>query len=123
MYKAGPQVSETLGCSSRTGESQNMARKIGDVTGEAHNYSRDDFIDALDGVTEQSTEIANGIKNGDIKMNVLGDELFESYLVVSSDTKAVAVGDQLYVRSSSETIFSDVVHEGTHVDDYLSGDL
>lgn len=100
---------------------ENIARKVGGTTGEIHYYTREEIIDALDGVTKESTEVANGIRNKDIKINVLGDELFESYTGYGPETTAVAVGDQLYVRNSSESLFSDVVHEGTHVNDYLSG--
>lgn len=53
--------------------------------------------------------------------NVLGDELFESYLGCSSDTMAMQVGNQIYVRSSSASFFSDVVHEGVHAMDFING--
>ena len=52
---------------------------------------------------------------------MLGDELFESYLGCAPDTVAMQIGDQIYVRSSSASLISDVVHEGTHAVDYLNG--
>ncbi len=52
---------------------------------------------------------------------MLGDELFEKYLGCSSDTVAMQVGEQIYVRSSSVSLFSDIVHEGTHAIDYYNG--
>ena len=55
-----------------------------------------------------------------IKINVLGDELFESYLGVSSDTTVVQVGNQIYMRRLSASIYSDVVHEGTHAMDFIN---
>lgn len=58
----------------------NSAFKMGDSDKIVHNLTKDDIINMLDNGTIKSTEIANGLKNGDIKLNVLGDELFESYL-------------------------------------------
>ena len=60
------------------------------------------------------------IRNKKIKINVLGDRLFEDYLGVSSDTLAVAVGDQIYLRRSSSSILSEIVHEGTHALDFIN---
>ena len=74
----------------------------------------------MNGVTDSSKLIANAIQDGKIKINVLGDELFESYLGVSSGTTAVQVGNQIYMRSSSASIYSDVVHEGTHAMDFIN---
>ena len=99
----------------------NSANKIGNSDKVVHSYTRDEIINSLDGVTQKSTEIANSIQNGKIKINVLGDELFESYLGCSSDTMAMQVGNQIYVRSSSATLFSDVVHEGVHAMDFING--
>lgn len=93
------------------------AAKIG--TGQKINQSltREMIIEQLDGVTNQSTKIAEGLRNGDIKLNVLGDELFDMY-TGATDAKALQVGNQMYVRSSSQPIVSDIVHEGTHIIDY-----
>lgn len=97
------------------------AAKIGSTNQTAQSFTREEIIDSLDGVTEKSTEIANAIRNKDIGMNVLGDEWFERYLGCTSDTVAMQIGDQIYVRGSSSSLISDVVHEGTHAMDYLSG--
>lgn len=96
------------------------ALKLGNSQKVIQSFTRDDIIKSLDGVTEKSTQIANGLRNGKIKLNVLGDELFESYLGCSSDTMAMQVGNQIYVRRSSSCIFSDVVHEGTHAIDFIN---
>ena len=72
-------------------------------------------------MTEESTEIAKMIRNNDIGLNVLGDDLFERSLGVSSDTIGLQKGNQIYLRGSSASLFSDVVHEGTHAKDYLNG--
>lgn len=45
----------------------------------------------------------------------------ESYLGCAPDTVAMQIGDQIYVRSSSTSLISDGVHEGTHAMDYLNG--
>ena len=97
------------------------ASKKGNYSASIQNISRDDIIKTLEGVTEQSTDIANGLKSGEIKLNVLGDDLFETYLGVSSDTVAMQVGNQIYVRGGSSTLLSDIVHEGTHALDYVDG--
>ena len=98
-----------------------FASKIGSVKEIKQSFTREDIINFLDGVTEKSTEIANAIQNKDIGINVLGDELFENYLGCSSDTIAMQIGEQIYVRSSSDSLLSDIVHEGTHAMDYYNG--
>ena len=82
--------------------------------------TKDDIIKILDGKTMQSTKIANSLKTGEIKLNVLGDELFEWYLGVDKSVVALQVGNQIYVRKGSQSMFSDLVHEGTHVIDYIN---
>ncbi|SDZ24044.1 hypothetical protein SAMN04488156_1114 [Bacillus sp. 166amftsu] len=70
------------------------AAKIG--TGQKINQSltREMIIEQLDGVTNQSTKIAEGLRNGDIKLNVLGDELFDMY-TGATDAKEIQVGNQI----------------------------
>ncbi|MEY8425651.1 hypothetical protein AALB52_23805, partial [Lachnospiraceae bacterium 38-14] len=102
-------------------ESSKGAAKNGNYESKTQNYTRDNIIDSLDGVTIKSTEIANALRNKDIGINVLGDELFERYFGCSSDTIAIQIGNQIYVRNSSVSLLSDVVHEGTHALDYLNG--
>lgn len=98
----------------------NSAYKFGNNIPTSQSLTRQDIINSLNGVTDSSTLIANAIQDGKIKINVLGDELFESYLGVSSGTTAVQVGNQIYMRSSSASIYSDVVHEGTHAMDFIN---
>ena len=49
------------------------------------------------------------------------DKLFSEYLGVSSDTVGLTVGNQIYLRASSASIISDLVHEGNHAIEYISG--
>ena len=84
-------------------------------------HTRDSLINEIDGHTEISSKIAKGLNNHSIHINVLGDRLFEEYLGYDKKTVAVTIGNQIYLRSSSASIISDLIHEGTHVLDYLSG--
>lgn len=84
-------------------------------------HTRESLIKELHGYTEISTMIAEGLKNHDIHLNVLGDKLFEEYLGYDKKTVAVTIGKQIYLRGSSASIISDLVHEGTHVLDILAG--
>ena len=97
------------------------ALKIGSINKTVRSFTREDIINSLEGVTEKSTEIANAIQNKGIGINVLGDELFEDYIGCTSETVGMQIGDQIYVRSSSSSLMSDVVHEGTHALDYFNG--
>ena len=76
------------------------------------------MLGQLDGVTTQSTKVADAIRNGEIKVSVLGDELFDRYF---GSSQAMAQGNKIYLRRESEYLFSESVHEGTHVLDYLDG--
>jgi hypothetical protein len=76
------------------------------------------LLNQLEEKTIQSDKIARAIKNGDIKVNILGDELFDRAL--GSDI-AYQRGNNIYLRSSRATdIFSDAVHEGTHALDFIN---
>ena len=103
------------------GSGMNVSYKLGSRGDSYKNYTREDLVNYIDGVTEESTAIAKGIRNGNIRVNVLGDRLFEEYLGASADTVAMAVGNQIYLRNSSINIYSDMVHEGTHAMDYIKG--
>jgi hypothetical protein len=85
--------------------------------------SRDTLINALSGATNQSARIAEAYVNGDIGMNILGDDLFEKvYMNYGGEGEApaaFAVGTQTYMRASSTSILSDTVHEATHALDNL----
>ena len=104
----------------------NSAESLASIRGGARsadglsNLNGRDLAAALDGQTLQSTKIAQGIKNGDIKVSVLGDELFER-MVGKPDEVAAAIGNKIYLRRSSSSLVSDTVHEGTHALDYLNG--
>ncbi len=97
------------------------AAKIGSTGQAVQNYTKEDIITALDGVTEKSSEIADALRKKEIGINVIGDELFERYHGCGSDTVAIQVNEQIYVRNSSVSLLSDVVHEGTHALDYYNG--
>ena len=58
------------------------------------------------------------ILSGDIKINILGDLLFEYYLGVDQNIRGAQIGDNIYLRRSSVDILSDAVHEGVHAKDY-----
>ena len=68
-----------------------------------------------------SSEIVANINAGNIKLSVIGDELFERAFGVASDVTGLAIDNKIYIRKSSITIHSDMVHEGTHALDYLRG--
>ena len=86
-------------------------------------YTREQLIDFLDGKTAQSSVIADKIRKGEIKLSVLGDELFERAFGVNSDVVGIAIDNKIYLRKNSSTIHSDMVHEGTHAIDFLKGML
>ncbi len=85
------------------------------------NYTREQLIGFLVGKTPQSSKIAEDIEKGRIKLSVLGDELFNRYFTDGEKAVALARGNKIYVRKSSSSIFSDMVHEGTHALDFLAG--
>lgn len=97
------------------------ALKVGDLNRTVQNYTRDEILDLLDGVTPKSTEIAYKLRNEQIGLNVISDDLFDRYYNMPPEVLGFQKGDQIYVRRSSPTIISDVVHEGTHVIDYVNG--
>ena len=86
------------------------------------NYTRKQILDYIDGKTKQSSIIVDKIRKGEIKISVLGDKLFDEYLGVESDVVGAAVGNSIYLRKNSKTIYSDIVHEGTHAIDFLNGE-
>ena len=47
--------------------------------------------------------------------------MFEKYSGYGPDTVAFQCNEQIYVRKSSSSLISDVVHEGTHAIDYING--
>ena len=85
------------------------------------NHTRESLIEEIDGHTNISTAIAKKIQSGDIHINVLGDRLFSEYLGAKEKTVAITIGKQIYLRASSASIISDLVHEGNHALEYISG--
>jgi len=86
--------------------------------------TRSGLVNGLNGVTSQSSRVAAAMKSGDLSVNVLGDTMFEKAYVIRGGTGAAplafAYGDRLYLRSSSPSLLSDALHEGTHGLDYLN---
>ncbi len=85
--------------------------------------SKKDIIDALTGVTEMSTQIAQYIAQKKIGVNILGDSLFESMIDKDNgkepnDVVGFQRGNQIYVRRSAVNGFGIFVHEGTHAYEY-----
>ncbi len=97
------------------------SQKKGNRTVIKANHTRESILKEIDGHTVISSNIAKKIKGGEIHINVLGDRLFSEYLGTEDDTIAATVGNQIYLRASSASIASDLVHEGTHAIDYISG--
>jgi len=112
--------------SGRVGSTNSLASMRHGITSSdgLSNLNGRDIAQAIDGHTLQSTRIAEAIKSGDIKVSVLGDELFERAILSKSDpidTVAMAYGNKIYLRRSSTNILTDTVHEGTHALDYVNG--
>jgi hypothetical protein len=80
--------------------------------------SRTKITDDLTGLTQQGNRIADGIKSGKVKVNVLSDELFDRAYALKggwgSSPQAFALKEQIYVRRESPSLLSDIIHEGTH---------
>ena len=95
--------------------------KSGYQSSGGQNYTREQLVNFLDGKTSQSSEIADKIRKGEIKLSVLGDELFERAFGVNSDVVGIAIDNKIYLRRYSGTIHSDMVHEGIHAMDFLKG--
>jgi len=97
------------------------SEKTNYTKGNTVNYTREQLLAALDGVTEISTQVAEQIRKGEILLNVLGDELIERCYNIKPTTAAFADDNKIYIRKSSLSIISDMVHEGVHAKDYLKG--
>jgi hypothetical protein len=95
-------------------------------SGEGAFKTRASVIEKLIGVTKQSTKIAKAIATKKIRMSVLGDNVFDIAYALRGGTEstdtlgAFAVGDKIYLRSSSSDLLRDAVHEGTHALDHRS---
>ena len=86
-----------------------------------NSITRDDIITGLSGVTEISTSIAKHIEQGDIKINVISDSLFNRYITDGHLFDGVQMGNQIYIKNSSMNVLSVIVHEGNHALDVLKG--
>lgn len=87
---------------------------------------KSDIINALMGVTEASSIVAELIKDKKIGVNILGDELFEATLDKNIDAKSISgyqERNQIRLRRSALKGYSNFVHEGTHAYDYLQGKI
>ncbi|MBY0588797.1 hypothetical protein K2X85_16615 [bacterium] len=89
--------------------------------------SRANIVDNLTGFTEQGNRVAGAIGEGRIKLNVLGDSMFDRAYNTKGGTgrspQAFQLLDQIYLRRGSPNLLSEVIHEGTHVLDELVGTL
>lgn len=89
------------------------------VKGPYADFTRKDLIEALDGGTDISTEVARQIQDGKIHINILGDELFDATCPKDCvGTTAYFKEGQIYIRKNSESLLSDLVHEGNHAIDF-----
>ncbi|MCW7538237.1 LysM peptidoglycan-binding domain-containing protein [Aquabacterium sp. A7-Y] len=98
----------------------------GHGAGQFANFNGRDIAAAIDGVTEQSSRIAAAIRNGDLKISVLGDDLFNKAKLSAEEVRqgnivAIAQENRLYLRKSSASLLTDTVHEGTHGLDFING--
>jgi RHS repeat-associated protein len=103
-------------------QGENDPRAVGSLAG----LSRDEVLFELEGYTLQGSRVARAVREGRVRFNVLGDGLFERTYARHSGSAVNAeqalgyhVKDQIYLRSTGK--LSEVVHEGTHSLDYLSG--
>ena len=102
---------------------KNAPKSAGGVTREA-------LIESLKGGTRESGEIAEALARKEIRLSMLGDELFEKAAIrrgfQSSDiagTRAFCWGEYVYLRRSSMFLSSDMVHEGIHALDFFRGGI
>ena len=85
------------------------------------NYTKEQLLESIEGKTKQATKIANSIRNGRILMSVIGNELFDRAFGVNSNVIGLAIENKIYLRRDSISIYSDMIHEGTHALDYTNG--
>jgi hypothetical protein len=94
------------------------------TSGAALPPGQQELVEGLLGTTEQAERIAKAIQSGDIKVFPLGAKSFQTlyeYKGGHRSPMAFAQGNEVYLRTDSPTMLSDLVHEGTHALDYLSG--
>lgn len=94
---------------------------VGYIRGKQVVLDKLQLIAGISGVTKQASDIVDNIKNKKIRLTILGDDLFEKYLGVSAETAAYTVDNHMYLRMSTLNGLSDLIHEGTHAMDHISG--
>jgi hypothetical protein len=98
---------------------------LAEIAKTGQSITRERILSRLKGLTEQSDAISSSISSKASGLNVLGDNLFaRTYALkggLGEAPQAFAYGEQIFVRRGSANLLSDVVHEGTHSLDYLSG--
>lgn len=114
------------------GEEKILKEKISDFIREYKNTKLseiflDDIIKALEGITEQSSKVAQATKDRIIGRKILEDEIFEtiytSFTNKSAEkVSAFALDGLTYFRESTplEIFLKEYVHEGTHILDDFS---
>ena len=101
-----------------------QADEYGQVAELSHPITGYKLIAGLRGATRQADRIADAIAAFEINVHLLHDDHFEErYRSTGGERSASAFtyGNAVYMRTSSPTLLSDLVHEGTHALDYLSG--
>ena len=90
-----------------------LAAKWGGGSGSLTGIGREGIVDGLTGFTQQGNRVAAGLRNGDLNLNVIGDNLFEKAWTMRGGTgsapQAFAYGEKLYLRSSSGTLGEGVI--------------
>ena len=82
------------------------------------------LIAALRGTTEHAERVADAIEAFEINVHLLSDERFEEMhrdVGGTHSPTAFAYGEAVYLRASSPTLLCDLLHEGVHALDYLTG--
>jgi hypothetical protein len=120
----------TAKTSSKTAESTAAKRvaiqkSLAKGKGVGDGLTREQILDGLTGLTKQGDRIAEGIRSGDIKLNLLSDDLFDKAFTLKggegASPQAFALGNKIYARRGSGNLLSDIVHEGTHAYDEIHG--
>ena len=79
---------------------------------------------ALCGTTRQADRIAQAIESREINVDILSAAgFYKRYRLLDGQRSATAFayGNTIYLRANSSTLLTDLVHEGTHALDHLSG--
>jgi RHS repeat-associated protein len=127
LVRAAAHADDAVKVISHADDVLHAAKTLDGIADAAKTLEKVDIIKDLASGTSQSKRIAEAMRNGDIGVNILGDELFENayrYFGGKGNPKNVAAfarAEQTYLRKTSTNIFRDAVHEGTHALDYLQG--